>query len=60
MKHEVDTALIVQALRDRGHSVESVIAIPDNAGEYEFIVDGSTLNLEETRKLLQLDAERKR
>jgi hypothetical protein len=49
----VDTELIVRALRDRGHTVEHVISVPENAGEYEFIVDGNTLNLEETRALLE-------
>jgi hypothetical protein len=29
--------------------------VPDNAGDYEFIVDGVTLNLEETRALLERD-----
>jgi hypothetical protein len=51
----VDTELLVQSLRKRGHTVESVIKVPDNAGDYEFIVDGATLNLEETRALLERD-----
>jgi hypothetical protein len=51
----VDTELIVQSLRKRGHTVESVIKVPDNAGDYEFIVDGVTLTLEETRELLARD-----
>jgi hypothetical protein len=51
----VDTELIVQSLRKRGHTVESVIKVPDNAGDYEFIVDGTTLTLEETRELLARD-----
>ncbi|HEX5283704.1 MAG TPA: hypothetical protein VFW30_06255 [Bryocella sp.] len=53
----VDTELLVQSLRKRGHIVEGVIKVPDNAGDYEFIVDGATLNLEETRALLELDQE---
>ena len=53
----VDTELIVESLRKRGHTVESVIKVPDNAGDYEFIVDGATLTLEETRALLELDQE---
>jgi len=51
----VDTELLVQSLRKRGHTVEGVIRVPDNAGDYEFIVDGVTLNLEETRALLERD-----
>jgi hypothetical protein len=53
----VDTELLVQSLRKRGHTVEGVIKVPDNAGDYEFIVDGATLNLDETRALLELDQE---
>jgi hypothetical protein len=51
----VDTELLVQSLRKRGHTVEGVIKVPDNAGDYEFIVDGVTLNLDETRALLERD-----
>ena len=51
----VDTDLIVESLRKRGHTVESVIKVPDNAGDYEFIVDGATLTLDETRELLARD-----
>jgi hypothetical protein len=53
----VDTELLVQSLRKRGHAVEGVIKVPDNAGDYEFIVDGVTLTLEEARALLELDQE---
>ena len=51
----VDTELLVQSLRKRGHTVEGVIKVPDNAGDYEFIVDGATLTLDETRALLERD-----
>jgi hypothetical protein len=51
----VDTDLLVQSLTKRGHTVEGVIKVPDNAGDYEFIVDGVTLTLEETRLLLERD-----
>jgi hypothetical protein len=51
----VDIDLIVQTLRQHGHHVESVFRVPDNAGEYEFIIDGNTLNLEEARQLLEQD-----
>jgi hypothetical protein len=51
----VDIDLIVQTLRQHGHHVESVFSVPENAGEYEFIVDGNTLTLEEARELLEQD-----
>ncbi len=51
----IDTDLIVRALRDRGHVVENVISVPENAGEYEFIIDGKTLTLVETRALLEAE-----
>jgi len=51
----VDTELLVQSLRKRGHTVGSVIKVPDNAGDYEFLVDGATLTLEEARALLEHD-----
>ena len=35
-----DTDLIVKALREKGYSVERVIHVPENAGEYIFIMDG--------------------
>jgi hypothetical protein len=53
----VDTGLLVDQLRRHGHTVEHVIKVPDNAGDYEFIVDGVTLSLEETRALLARDQE---
>jgi hypothetical protein len=51
----VDTELIVESLRKRGHAVQSVIKVPENAGDYEFVVDGATLTLDETRELLERD-----
>jgi hypothetical protein len=51
----IDTDLIVQTLRRHGHRVDGVISVPENAGEYEFIIDGNTLNLEEARQLLEHD-----
>lgn len=53
----VDTELIINSLKKRGHTVEGVIKVPDNAGDYEFIVDGVTLTLEEVRELLARDQE---
>jgi hypothetical protein len=51
----IDIDLLVQVLRKRGHSVDSVIPVPDNAGEYELIVDGNLIPLIEARHLLELD-----
>jgi hypothetical protein len=51
----VDTDLLVQALRKRGHNVGHVIALPDNAGDYEMTVDGNLLTLAEARLLLERD-----
>jgi hypothetical protein len=54
--NDIDIDLIVDALRKNGHTVEHVFSVPDNAGLYEFVVDGNTLNLEETRQLLEREA----
>jgi hypothetical protein len=51
----IDIDLLVQVLRKRGHSVDSVIPVPDNAGDYELIVDGNLIPLIEARHLLELD-----
>jgi hypothetical protein len=56
MKHFIDVELIAQTLRDRGHAVGNIITVPDNAGEYEFEVDGELLSLVEARELLEADA----
>ncbi len=50
-----DIDLLVKQLRAKGHEVKYVHAVPDNAGEYEFTIDGSYLNLEEARQLLEQD-----
>ena len=51
----VDIDLLVEALRNRGHRVEDIIHVPENAGEYEMIVDGNLLNLEQARAFLEAD-----
>lgn len=51
----VDTELLANQLRAYGHTVGSVIAVPNNAGGYEFTVDGNVLTLEEARDLLAAD-----
>ena len=54
----LDVDLIVDSLRANGHVVESTTKVPENAGGYEFVVDGRVLNLDETRALLEADAVR--
>jgi hypothetical protein len=51
----VDTELIVRALKNNGHVVDGVISVPENAGSFEFIIDGNTLTLTEARELLEAD-----
>jgi hypothetical protein len=53
----IDIDLLVNQLRERGHNIESVISVPENAGEYEFILDGGMLSLAEARLLLEHDQE---
>ncbi len=52
----VDIQLIAQELRDRGHKVEHITALPANAGDYEFQIDGRFLTLDEARALLEADS----
>ena len=58
MKHFIDVELIRKTLRDRGHAVGHIIPVPDNAGEFEFEVDGGLLSLSETRAMLERDEAR--
>jgi hypothetical protein len=51
----IDIDLLVQVLRKRGHTVETVIPVPENAGDYELSVDGTIIPLAEARRLLELD-----
>ena len=51
----VDIDLIVQTLLDHGHTVEDVHHVPMDAGEYAMTVDGTAVNLEGARHILELD-----
>ena len=51
----VDIDLLLQALRNKGHVVTDVNAVPENAGTYELTVDGTVLNLEEARAWLEAE-----
>jgi len=51
----IDIDLLVQVLRKRGHTVESVFGVPENAGTYSLIVDGDLMAMSEARYLLEQD-----
>lgn len=51
----VDIDLVIQVLRKRGHTVETVVPVPENAGDYELSVDGNLIPLAEARLLLEQD-----
>jgi hypothetical protein len=51
----IDIDLLVQVLRKRGHTVETVIPVPENAGDYELSVDGNIIPLVEARRMLEQD-----
>ena len=51
----VDIDLLVQDLRNKGYDVRDVNSVPANAGGYELTVDGTVLNLDEARELLETD-----
>lgn len=50
-----DIELLVKQLRLKGHTVEGVHPVPENAGVYELTVDGAPVNLEEARRILEAD-----
>jgi hypothetical protein len=54
----VDIDLLVEVLRRRGHTVETVIPVPENAGDYELSVDAALVPLEVARRMIEDDAER--
>ena len=53
-----DIHLIVQELRANGHTVADVHPVPANAGDYELMVDGEQLTLEQARLVLEADADK--
>jgi hypothetical protein len=54
----LDIDLLVQQLRNRGHKVDSVIPVPENAGDFEFLIDGKLLTLSDVRGTLEQDQNR--
>ena len=51
----VDIELLASQLRAYGHTVSHVFMTPNNAGTYDFTVDGQNLTLGEARALLVAD-----
>jgi hypothetical protein len=51
----MDIDLFVAQLRKHGHNVSSVISVPENAGEYEFEIDGALVSLADARLMLEHD-----
>ena len=51
----IDTKLIVEDLRRYGHTVDEVVPLPENAGSYEFMVDGAMLTLAQVNELLETE-----
>jgi len=56
----VDIDLLVQSLRANGHTVEGLHHVPPDAGEYEMILDGTVVNLDGARSILELDQSKRR
>jgi hypothetical protein len=56
----VDIDLIVRTLRAHGHTVEDLHHVPADAGEYEMIIDGTVVNLEGARHILEMDPAKRR
>jgi hypothetical protein len=54
----IDIELLVQQLRMHGHKVDSVIRVPENAGDFEFMIDGKLLTLSDVRGELEQDQSR--
>jgi hypothetical protein len=56
----VDIDLIVRELRANGHVVEDMHHTSPDAGQYEMIIDGTVVNLEGARGILELDQSKQR
>ena len=54
----VDIELLVQELRENGHTVGDVHQVPPNAGEYILVIDGEECNLDQARGVLEKDLEK--
>lgn len=56
----VDIDLILRELRANGHVVEDMHYTSPDAGHYEMIIDGTMVNLEGARAILELDQAKQR
>ena len=56
----VDIDLILRELRAYGHVVEDMHHVSPDAGQYEMIIDGTVVNLEGARNILELDQAKQR
>ena len=54
----LDTELVIDVLRRRGHTVDSVMSVPGNAGGHEFMVDGVLMPLSAVELLLERDQDK--
>ncbi len=52
----LDTDLLINALQKQGFHVESAHKVPDNAGDWEFMIGGKPYTLEQARTLLEESA----
>jgi hypothetical protein len=57
---DVDIDLIVGELRACGHTVEDVHRVAPDAGNYEMIIDGTVVNLDGARHVIELNQAKKR
>ena len=51
----VDIELLTNALRAKGHTIGHIEVLPPNAGDYQIVVDGENLTLDDARALLEAD-----
>jgi hypothetical protein len=51
----VDIDLFVHELQKYGHTVGTVVSVPENAGGYELFVDGTLIPIEDARRILEED-----
>lgn len=51
----VDIDLLTNALRAKGHTIGHIEVLSANAGDYQIMVDGKYIDLDEARALLEAD-----
>ena len=55
----LDIELLVTQLRSQGHQVESIVPLAENAGEFQFMIDGHLLTLADVRGQLEQEQVRR-